>query len=169
MPAHTQPPVTISRFQPTDRDQVIKVILPIQNQEFGIAITAEQQPDLSDIPGFYQCDGGEFWVARCGSEIIGTLGLKDIGNQQAALRKMFVTAAYRGRAWSVAPQLLAALFRHAAEVDIRDIYLGTTDKFLAAQRFYEKQGFSEVAANTLPAAFPRMAVDSKFYRWSAAA
>lgn len=156
-------PVTISRFQPAERDHVINVILPIQNREFGIAITADQQPDLSDIPGFYQSGKGEFWVARCGNEIIGTLGLKDIGNQQAALRKMFVTAAYRGREWGVAPQLLAALFHHAGEAGIRDVYLGTTDKFLAAHRFYEKQGFSEIPAERLPPAFPRMAVDSKFY------
>ena len=47
---------------------------------------------------------------------------------------------------------------------IAEIYLGTTEKFLAAHRFYEKNGFAEVRRDELPSAFPVMAVDSKFYR-----
>jgi hypothetical protein len=47
---------------------------------------------------------------------------------------------------------------------VRDIFLGTTGKFLAAHRFYEKNAFTEIDAAELPPAFPRMAVDTKFYR-----
>ncbi|KPB55416.1 Acetyltransferase [Pseudomonas coronafaciens pv. oryzae] len=46
---------------------------------------------------------------------------------------------------------------------VTDIFLGTTDKFLAAHRFYEKHGFREIAKEALPASFPLIAVDSKFY------
>jgi predicted N-acetyltransferase YhbS len=49
---------------------------------------------------------------------------------------------------------------------VKDIFLGTTDKFLAAHRFYEKHGFTEVAKETLPVSFPLMAVDSRFYALS---
>jgi predicted N-acetyltransferase YhbS len=42
--------------------------------------------------------------------------------------------------------------------------LGTTAKFLAAHRFYEKNGFREIAQTELPASFPVMTVDTKFYR-----
>jgi hypothetical protein len=34
----------------------------------------------------------------------------------------------------------------------------------AARRFYEKNGFAEVDVSQLPAAFPVMKVDTKFYR-----
>ena len=34
----------------------------------------------------------------------------------------------------------------------------------AAHRFYEKQGFTLIDPAELPASFPRMAVDSRFYR-----
>ncbi|MGO7422080.1 GNAT family N-acetyltransferase, partial [Rhizobium ruizarguesonis] len=44
-------------------------------------------------------------------------------------------------------------------------FLGTTDKFVAAHRFYEKNGFTEIAKSALPRTFPLMAVDSKFYRY----
>ena len=46
----------------------------------------------------------------------------------------------------------------------REILLGTTEKFIAAYKFYEKNGFIEVAKASLPPEFPVMAVDVKFYR-----
>jgi hypothetical protein len=46
---------------------------------------------------------------------------------------------------------------------VKDVYLGTTEKFLAAHRFYERNGFQQIAANELPPSFPRMALDSRFY------
>lgn len=156
--------VLIERFSAADKRGVIDVILPIQNQEFGIPISEQQQPDLHDIPQFYQRGTGDFWIARCDGKVVGTLGLKDIGNAQAALRKMFVSAPYRGRDYGVAALLLKALLQHAQAEKVKDVFLGTTDKFLAAHRFYEKNGFQEIPVSALPEAFPLMAVDSKFYR-----
>ena len=156
--------VLIERFSAADQRGVIDVILPIQNQEFGIPISEQQQPDLHDIPQFYQRGTGDFWIARCDGKVVGTLGLKDIGNAQAALRKMFVSAPYRGRDYGVAALLLKALLQHAQAEKVKDVFLGTTDKFLAAHRFYEKNGFQEIQVSALPEAFPLMAVDSKFYR-----
>jgi N-acetylglutamate synthase-like GNAT family acetyltransferase len=161
--------IRIRPFTPSDKDGVISTILPIQSEEFGIAITAADQPDLSAIPEFYQSGKGQFWVATSGDTVVGTIGLKDIGNDQAALRKMFVAADFRGRERGAATALLAALVRHAEAQGLADIYLGTTDKFLAAHRFYEKNGFVEVAKSTLPPSFPIMVVDSKFYRLSLSA
>lgn len=46
------------------------------------------------------------------------------------------------------------------------MWLGTTERFLAAHRFYEKNGFVLVDRSALPASFPLMAVDSRFYRWA---
>lgn len=155
--------IQIQRFAPEDQAGVIDVILPIQREEFGIAISAEDQPDLKAIPEFYQTGTGDFWVARHSGQVIGTIGLKDIGAGQAALRKMFVAAPFRGREFSVAAKLLSRLIEDARLKGVKDIFLGTTDKFLAAHRFYEKHGFNEVAKDSLPASFPVMAVDSKFY------
>lgn len=157
--------IEIRPFAADDADAVLSVILPIQREEFGIDITADAQPDLRVIPDFYQSGKGQFWVAVWDGAIVGTLGLKDIGNNQAALRKMFVAAAVRGSEHGVAARLLDRLFAHARETGLTDIFLGTTDKFVAAHRFYEKNGFSEIAKADLPRSFPLMAVDSKFYRY----
>ena len=80
------------------------------------------------------------------------------------MRKMFVKAAYRGREHGIAAKLLARLIVHAEAVGMAEIYLGTTARFLAAHRFYEKAGFSQIGEHELPDRFPRMSVDTRFYR-----
>ncbi|NWK96236.1 GNAT family N-acetyltransferase [Sphingobium lactosutens] len=155
--------ILIRRFAPADTQAVIDVILPIQRDEYGIAITAQDQPDLSDIPDFYQSGAGDFLVAEAEGRIIGTIGMKDIGGGRVALRKMFVSAAWRGRDQGVAQALLAALLDLARERGVAEIWLGATARFLAAHRFYERNGFMLIEADRLPASFPRMAVDSRFY------
>ncbi len=155
--------IQIVPFSPQYADGVIDVILPIQQAEFAVPITLDAQPDLKDIPAFYQRADGNFWVALDGGKVVGTAALLDIGNHQAALRKMFVAATHRGPAHGVARQLLGALIGWCRTREVTAVYLGTTAKFLAAHRFYEKNGFREIAREALPDRFPVMAVDTKFY------
>lgn len=145
------------------KEAVISLILPIQRDEFGIPITAEDQPDLVDIPVFYQKGAGNFWLALCGEQVVGTVALIDIGNKQGALRKMFVHPDYRGKLHRTAELLLSELLAWSKQHDMKDIYLGTTEKFLAAHRFYEKHGFTRIEKDLLPGAFPVMKVDTRFY------
>ena len=156
--------IEVLPFCPEHAEGVVSVILPIQQQEFGVPITLEAQPDLMDVPGFYQNGSGNFWVAVDGKRVVGTVALLDIGNRQAALRKMFVAASHRGSGHGVAKMLLDGLIAWASIHCVSELFLGTTDKFLAAHRFYEKNSFNEVPKTSLPEAFPIMAVDSKFYR-----
>jgi N-acetylglutamate synthase-like GNAT family acetyltransferase len=154
----------IRPFTPSDTADVVALILGIQRDEFGFSITAADQPDLHAIPEFYRDGRGEFWVAIAGDRIVGTIALKDIGADAGALRKMFVAADYRGAACGVAQALLDTLIGHAQRSGLRTIYLGTTEKFRAAHRFYEKNGFRQVGSDTLPTTFPRMNGDTRFYR-----
>jgi GNAT superfamily N-acetyltransferase len=155
--------VRIAPFTPADQPAILDLILSIQRDEYGIAISAADQPDLTDIDGFYLPGGGGFWVAHEDDRLVGTIALKDIGGGQAALRKMFVAASHRGATVGVAQGLLDTLIAAAGARGLSHIYLGTTNLFLAAHRFYEKNGFALVQPGTLPPAFPRMAVDSRFY------
>lgn len=157
------PAFLVSAATAAQQDAIIRLILPIQQQEFGIAVTLAEQPDLRDIAGFYQSGAGNFWLAQAGNQVIGCIALKDIGNRQAALRKMFVASQWRGAAHGVAKNLLHTLIAWAQQQQLQQIYLGTTAQFLAAQRFYEKNGFVELAKEALPKSFPVMQVDSKFF------
>ena len=141
------------------------LIVGIQRDEFGFPITREEQPDLQEIPDFYQHGNGNFWVAVSDENgVVGTVALLDIGHGQAALRKMFVAAEYRGREHGISARLLGTLLDWARAKGVKEVYLGTTEKFLAAHRFYERNGFQQVLAEALPPAFPRMALDTRFYR-----
>ena len=145
--------------------QVADLIVNIQQNEFDLPITAADQPDLQDIPGFYQNGSGNFWTAELGGRVVGTIALLDIGSGEAALRKLFVEAPYRGRSYGIADELLKTLHQWAEEKKIQSIYLGTTSKFLAAHRFYEKNGFELIEKRELPGSFPVMSVDTRFYRY----
>ncbi|MDE1905913.1 MAG: GNAT family N-acetyltransferase [Rhodospirillales bacterium] len=87
------------------------------------------------------------------------------GSGQGALRKMFVAAPWRGKQMGVAQALLQTLLAHASGTGTEEIILGTVEILRAACRFYEKNGFARVAVEDLPAAYPRMAVDTLFYRF----
>lgn len=150
-------------FSPDFETAVVELIVGIQRDEFGIDIDAERQPDLRSIPSFYQVGSGNFWVALQQDRVVGTVSVLDIGAGQGALRKMFVHRDFRGPAFGTARRLLDALLRWCAEHRIVDLYLGTTPFFLAAHRFYEKHGFSEIPEDGLPPSFPIMEVDTRFY------
>ena len=155
--------LTIASFVAGDEDAIIDLIVPIQSVEFGIAITAGDQPDLRDITGFYLPARGGFWVARDGERIVDTIALKEFGEDQGALRKMFVAPDYRGAPYRLGQTLLDTLLTHARAVGLRRIMLGTTDAFLAAHRFYERNGFARIAKSDLPTGFPLAPVDTRFY------
>jgi GNAT superfamily N-acetyltransferase len=160
----TVPPI-VRQFVAEDADRMQRLILGIQREEFGVPVTLEEQPDLRDIPTYYQKDHGAFWVAVDGSELVGTIGLLDIGHGQGALRTMFVAPSHRGAAVGVGATLLRACLDHAATAGMHDVLLGTTEQFRAAYRFYEKWGFVQIPRQSLPDHFPRMRLDTRFYRY----
>ena len=156
--------IVIQPFRKEHEKEVVELIVGIQQNEFDIPITASDQPDLMEIPNFYQTGCGNFWVATNGNRIVGTIGLLDIGDQKAALRKMFVDSSFRGNETGTAHKLLETLISWSQRHGINTIYLGTTPQFLAAHRFYEKNGFTEIQKKDLPGSFPVMEVDKKFYK-----
>ena len=158
--------LTIETYTDINKKDVADLILHIQNVEFGIPITLELQPDLNEITGFYQTNNGNFWIAKVDDKIVGTISLLDIGGRKGALRKMFVDKDYRGKEFGIGQKLLNILIDWAKQKGFTEIFLGTTEKFTRAQRFYEKNGFKEIEKQELPETFPVMEVDIKFYRFS---
>lgn len=78
------------------------------------------------------------------------------------LKRMFMANEFRGK--GVAKMLLDTLLNWAVENKIVNIYLGTMNQFKAAQKFYEKNGFKEIAQTKLPVDFPINQLDSIFYQ-----
>ncbi|WP_243384238.1 GNAT family N-acetyltransferase [Geothrix alkalitolerans] len=153
-------PFLIQAFQAGLEDQVLDLILPIQQIEFGVPITARDQPDLARIPEVYQAGRGGFWVGLAEGKVVGTLGLIDFGSG-GALRKMFLRRDHRGS--GLAQALLDTLLDHARNHAIPGLWLGTLPHMGAAHRFYERNGFQRTEPEELPSDFPRMPVDTVFY------
>lgn len=156
----------IEKIHNTHGRQAVDLILPIQQIEFNVPVTLEAQPDLMDIDQFYYKDGGAFWGAFHNGELVGTIALLNIGHHSGAIRKMFVKKEYRGKEHGIAQALLDNLFAFCTDQRIHHLYLGTVEQLKAAQRFYERNGFTNIDVADLPSYFPRMAVDTIFYQFN---
>lgn len=154
------------QIQPLDNsysEQAIDLILNIQQKEFNIPITVNDQPDLMEIESFYHQKGGNFWGAFINDELVGTIALVKFDERAGAIRKMFVKEKFRGKELNIAQILLEILISFCRKNGIDDLYLGTITVLKAAQRFYERNHFTKIEKEKLPTLFPLMSADDIFY------
>jgi GNAT superfamily N-acetyltransferase len=144
-------------------EQAIDLILTIQQKEFNIPITIEDQPDLLQIESFYAEAGGNFWGAFVNGELVGSIALVKFDERAGAIRKMFVKKEFRGKELNIAQELLEVLITFCHKNGIDDLYLGTITVLKAAQRFYERNHFVKIEKGNLPDKFPLMSADDIFY------
>lgn len=144
-------------------EQAIDLILTIQQKEFNVPITIEDQPDLMLIESFYHEAGGNFWGAFINGELVGSIALVKFDERAGAVRKMFVKKEFRGKELNIAQILLEILISFCREKEIDDLYLGTVSVLKAAQRFYERNNFIKIKKENLPTRFPLMSADDIFY------
>jgi N-acetylglutamate synthase-like GNAT family acetyltransferase len=155
--------IIIQPFENQDTEQIVNLILNIQQNEFQVPITINEQQDLLNIPNFYQQKKGNFWVAKHNNEVVGTIALIDCGENIGAIRKMFVKKEFRGKEYGIAQKLLDILEKSAQVNQITNLYLGTLERLQAAIRFYERNGFKLIEKQKLPSVFPIMPVDTHFF------
>ncbi|NML71793.1 GNAT family N-acetyltransferase [Chryseobacterium sp. RP-3-3] len=155
--------IHIQQLDNTYSDQLIDLILTIQQKEFNVPITIEDQPDLKQIESFYMEPGGNFWGAFIDGELVGSIALVKFDEGVGAVRKMFVKKEFRGKELNIAQELLEVLVSFCQENGIDSIYLGTVTILKAVIRFYERNHFVEVEKENLPAFFPLMSADNVFY------
>jgi putative acetyltransferase len=155
--------IHIKNLKNSDSKDIIDLILPIQQLEFGVPISLADQPDLLEIEDCYILKGGNFWGATVEGELCGTIALLLFSEKAGAIRKMFVKKEFRGKEYGIAPLLMEELIHYCREKGIKDLYLGTVDIAQAAIRFYEKKGFAQLDKKELPVDFPLMASDNVFF------
>jgi putative acetyltransferase len=155
--------INIIPFEKQYTDGVVKLILDIQQLEFQVPITIEDQPDLFVIRAFYQINKGQFWVALDNDMVVGSIALIDCGNGVGCIRKMFVKAEYRGKKYNIAQCLLNKLTAWGIDHAFTNVYLGTIERLQAAIAFYKRNGFTLIDKQNLPGSFPIMAVDTHFF------
>lgn len=152
----------IQPIQNEYENEIVDLILNIQQKEFNVPVTLEDQPDLLDIHNFYFKPGGTFLGAFIDGKLVGTIALVKFNAEAGAIRKMFVKKEYRGKEFQIAQQLLEQLIDYSKQNGIKDLYLGTVSLLQAALRFYEKNNFITIPKESLPVDFPLMRPDNVF-------
>lgn len=94
--------------------------------------------DLMQIPQTYSGLGG-FWMAISKDRLIGTVGLRDMGNGLVKLKRMFVLPEFHGQ--GVGQALLNYAIDKARERGFTRVILNTNEHMIRAHHFYEKNGF----------------------------
>ena len=129
-------------------NEIISLILNIQNNEAGTSLSLQEQPDLLDIEQSYLQNGGKFWIALSGDEVIGTIGLMIKEQQCAIMKKFFVKKEFRSKKVGLA--LYNELLEYAKGTSVHHIILDTPSVAHASHRFYEKAGFCKINTEELP-------------------
>ncbi|WP_426448328.1 GNAT family N-acetyltransferase [Paenibacillus sp. S-38] len=133
------------------KEEVINLILHIQNVEYGVGISVEEQPDILDIQSNYINDGGNFWVAlNDNGEVVGSIGLQKKTNEVVVLKKFFVYKDYRGKEFGIGTRLYEALLDFAKKQGFSKVILDTPSKATRSHGFYKKVGFKEIVKENLP-------------------
>jgi GNAT superfamily N-acetyltransferase len=155
---------SILAFQPRDQAEVQALVLSIQQDEFGLALSADNQPDLTDVAAYFAAPGSAFWVARGSAtgQLVGCIGLEAIAGGHAAMRKFMVAPDWRGRSTGVGAGLHRAFVRHAASQGFATAVLATVQQTLAAQRFYQRAGYRVLTRAELPPGFVPGVLDTVF-------
>lgn len=146
------------------RKKIISMIETIQKDEYSIPITKKiNECILKAEETFYYDDSYHFWYAMAKSnEIIGCIGLKKIDNNNAEIKKFFINKKYRGK--GIAQKLMYTLVKDAINQRFQYLYLGTVNILHAAQRFYNKCGFTPIEMNSLPDHFDICPLDTVFFQ-----
>ena len=156
-------PATIREAGPADNLAIRQLILRILNEEYSMALTLAELPDLVNVYETYRINGGgQFWVAEQGDRVVGCIGVMRLGRRDYELRRMYVEAAARGQ--GLAQCLLDRTHDWARRHDVQALYLETNEQWHAAQHLYAKNGYAPIAQSELPPEFPIVRVATGFYR-----
>ncbi len=156
---------TIQIYSEDYQKQVEKLVLGIQNDEFGLGLTAQDQPDLPNIANFYK--NGRFWIALDeNNQLMGTIGMEPLTDGQASLRKMFLDKTMRGnKDENLAQRLFETLLQYAKEKGYQELWLDTPPPAKAAHRFYERNGFELMPVESTPSTYKPPPIEGlKSYR-----
>ncbi len=151
--------VSIEPFQESHQHSINVLSKEIQ-KEFFIPFSSAGARSITELS---KDPNQKYWVALSHGKVIGTVGIVKIADQKAVLKRMFLKKGFRGKEYGIAKKLLQLAIYYGIENNCKEIYLGTMLQFVAAQKFYLKQGFVEITKEQLPPDFPANEQDTLFY------
>ena len=139
--------ITCRRANTRDSD-TIGLILKRTLAEYEIQLPDNYSfSDVENLEEVYLDSGGEFTVLLRDQTIIGFFALLPADNNQVELKRLYLTAAERGK--GLGKYLLDSALDKAGKAGHQRIYLETTSKFIEAVGLYRKYGFKTNPGATL--------------------
>lgn len=135
----------IREIEEKDNKQIEKIIRTCLI-EFGANHegTAWTDPNLGKFSEIYNTEGNKYWVAiNEKNKIVGGVGIGKLVDVEdvCELQKMYCLPEIRGE--GVAHDLIVIALEYAKKYYKR-CYLETLENMIAAQKFYEKHGFTRI-------------------------
>ncbi len=114
----------------------IKEYLEIQNYD----------EELTHLEDKYGLPEGRLYVAYCGGEAAGCIGLKPLnkksGGDSGEVKRLYVRPEFRGQ--HIGSLLIQRIKEDAGEIGYRHLYLDTLPFLESAVRLYKRLGFYEI-------------------------
>lgn len=155
--------ITITQFKDKYTQDVIDLVLYFQNDGTRPKVSVNDQPDLLNIVGEYIDKGGNFWIAKEGEKLIGSIGIMPCNAEIAVLKKFFVYENYQGEPHHIGRKLYGNLMSFAKDKGFKTLILDTPYNTVRAHKFYEKAGFKKVEESSLPVKFSHPYKDCDFF------
>ncbi len=140
----------IKIFEKNDTQDVADIVLHCQNDGTRRTVGIENNKDLLRIEEEYINSGGNFWVAKDGNKLAGTIGLIKYNDKIGILKKFFVYENYRGNPHYLGQKLYTVLLDYAITAGLKTIILDTPKNTHRAHKFYERAGFKKVEYADFP-------------------
>lgn len=136
---------TIREIQASDNQQVEQIIRSCLIEYGGDHEgTAWMDPDLGRFSEVYHVEGRKYWVVESEDQrVVGGVGVGPLPGEDGVceLQKMYCLTEIRGI--GIAQQLINIALSYAKEYYSK-CYLETLENMVAAQKFYEKNGFERI-------------------------
>ena len=137
----------IKMFDKKYEDEVIRLILKIQNSEYELGLTLDEQKDLLDIYSNYLANGCFYIAVDNDDHVIGTAGLQ-INDHIGVFRRFFIMKAYRKV--GIGRILYGKILEFASRNKLDSIIISAPDEARQSYNFYLKNGFRAVDLEGLP-------------------
>ena len=137
----------IRRYQDADKPAVWELHRRAL-EATGAYFPGKWNDDLSDIQNHYLNNGGEFLVGILDGKIVCMGAFRKKSDTLAEIKRMRVLPEYQRRGLGQA--ILNQLEAKAILLGYRELCLDTTTLQIAAQKMYEKNGFTEVRRGLMP-------------------
>ena len=140
-PGHS---IKIIAFKPEYQKAAAELVNRGLGEHFG-RVDESMNPDLFDIGLNYR--DGDFMLAFCGEQLIGTGSLMPIGEGVGQIARMHTATEHRRQ--GVASSMLATLEKQAVTRNFHTVILETNTDWFEAITFYERNGYVEMNRNEL--------------------